>query len=278
VISILKEKGERVAAVPVDFGGAMGLNSRGGLSAAARVMRGRIVSGHQSRGVTFVDPDSAFVDVEVRIGRESVIRPLSFLEGSTRVGARCSIGPSTRIVDSTVADAADVTFSVVRGARIGRGASVGPFASLRPGTVIESGGKAGTFVELKATRVGAGSKVPHLSYMGDATIGRGVNVGAGSITCNYDGYDKHRTVIGDEAFIGSDTMLVAPVKVGRRAWIAAGSAITRDVPPGALAVERSEQRAVRGYDERKRRAHGGRAPGGSGTTGSGERKGGRNGG
>ena len=165
-----------------------------------------------------------------------------------------------------------MTFSVVRGARVDRDATVGPFASLRPGTVIEEGAKAGTFVELKATRVGAGSKVPHLSYMGDATIGRGVNVGAGSITCNYDGYDKRRTVIGDEAFIGSDTMLIAPVTIGRRAWTAAGSAVSKDVPAGALAVERAEQRAVRGYDERKRRAHGGRAPGG------GVAKGGRGGG
>jgi len=263
VISILKQKGERIAAVPIDFGGVMGLNSRGGLSAVTQIMRGRIVEAHMTKGVTFVDPASAFVDVDVRIGRDSVIHPLTFLEGSTRIGSGCSIGPSTRIVDSTVADGAEVGFSVVRGARIGRRVSVGPFASLRPGTLIEEGGKAGSFVELKATRVGRGSKVPHLSYMGDATIGRNVNVGAGSITCNYDGYDKQRTVIGDDAFIGSDTMLVAPVKVGKRAWTAAGSAITKDVPPGALAVERAEQRAVRGFDERKRAAHGGRPPGGS---------------
>jgi bifunctional UDP-N-acetylglucosamine pyrophosphorylase/glucosamine-1-phosphate N-acetyltransferase len=263
VISILKQKGERVAAVPIDFGGVMGLNSRGGLSAVTQVMRGRIVEAHMRKGVTFVDPASAFVDVDVRIGRDSVIHPLTFLEGSTRIGSGCSIGPSTRIVDSTVADDAEVGFSVVLGARIGRRVSVGPFASLRPGTVIEEGGKAGTFVELKATRVGRGSKVPHLSYMGDATIGRDVNVGAGSITCNYDGYEKQRTVIGDDVFIGSDTMLVAPVKVGKRAWTAAGSAITKDVPPGALAVERAEQRVVRGFDERKRAAHGGRPPGGS---------------
>jgi bifunctional UDP-N-acetylglucosamine pyrophosphorylase/glucosamine-1-phosphate N-acetyltransferase len=272
VISLLKAEGERVGAVTLDFGGAMGLNSRGGLADVSRVMRARIVAGHEANGVTFVDPSSAFVDVDVRIGAESVIGALSFLEGATRIGAGCSIGPSTRIVDSSVADGAEVTFSVVRGARVGRGATVGPFASLRPGTVIEEGAKAGTFVELKATRVGAGSKVPHLSYMGDATIGRGVNVGAGSITCNYDGYDKRRTVIGDEAFIGSDTMLIAPVTIGRRAWTAAGSAVSKDVPAGALAVERAEQRAVRGYDERKRRAHGGRAPGG------GVAKGGRGGG
>ncbi len=270
VISLLKAGGERVGAVTMDFGGAMGLNSRGGLADVSRVMRARIVAAHEANGVTFIDPASAFVDIDVRIGAESVVGALTFLEGATRIGAACSVGPSTRIVDSTVADGAEVTFSIVRGSRVGRDASVGPFASLRPGTVIEEGAKAGTFVELKATRVGAGSKVPHLSYMGDATIGRGVNIGAGSITCNYDGYDKRRTVIGDEAFVGSDTMLIAPVTIGRRAWTAAGSAVSKDVPPGALAVERAEQRAVRGYDERKRRAHGGRAPGG------GAGKGGRN--
>jgi bifunctional UDP-N-acetylglucosamine pyrophosphorylase/glucosamine-1-phosphate N-acetyltransferase len=139
---------------------------------------------------------------------------------------------------------------------------VGPYASLRPGTVIEAGGKAGTFVEMKNTKVGPGSKVPHLSYMGDAVIGRHVNVGAGSITCNYDGYEKHRTVIGDESFIGSDTMLVAPVRLGKRAWTGAGSVIGKDVPGGALAVERAEQRTVRGYDDRRRAARDDAPPGG----------------
>jgi len=138
---------------------------------------------------------------------------------------------------------------------------VGPYASLRPGTVIEERGKAGTFVEMKNARVGRGSKVPHLAYVGDARIGRNVNVGAGTITCNYDGYEKHPTVIGDQSFIGSDTMLVAPVKLGKRTWTAAGSAVTQDVPDGALAVERADQRIIRGYDDRQRAAHGGRAPG-----------------
>jgi bifunctional UDP-N-acetylglucosamine pyrophosphorylase/glucosamine-1-phosphate N-acetyltransferase len=160
-----------------------------------------------------------------------------------------------------VADGAEVTFSVARQARIGPRALVGPYASLRPGTVLGEGSKAGTFVEMKNTRVGKGSKVPHLAYMGDATVGRAVNVGAGTITCNYDGYDKHPTVIGDESFIGSDTMLVAPVKLGKRSWTGAGSAITEDVPEGALAVERSNQRVIRGYDDRRRAGHGGRAPG-----------------
>jgi bifunctional UDP-N-acetylglucosamine pyrophosphorylase / glucosamine-1-phosphate N-acetyltransferase len=254
VISILLEKGERVSVVPVDWGGAMGLNSRRGMAAVALVMRDRILEGHMGNGVTFVDPDTAYVDVDVRIGRDTVIHPSTILSGATRIGAGCHIGPSTRIVDSTVGDGAEVQFSVVRGSRIGRGATVGPFASLRPGTVLEEGSKAGTFVEVKASRVGRGSKVPHLTYIGDATIGKDTNVGAGTVTVNYDGFEKHRTTIGDEVHIGSDNMLVAPVRIGNRAWTGAGSVITRDVPPGALAVERAEQRNVPGYDERKRAA------------------------
>lgn len=259
VLAILNEKGETVSAVPVDLGGAMGLNSRGGLAAAARILRARIVQSHMSAGVTFLDPATTFVDVDVRIGADSTIHPLTFLEGTTRVGRGCSIGPAARVVDSVVADGAEVTFSVVRGSRIGRGAAVGPFASLRPGTVLDEGAKAGTFVEIKASRVGRGSKVPHLSYVGDAIIGRGTNVGAATVTVNYDGFAKHATLIGDEVHIGSDTMLVAPVKVGNRAWTGAGSVITRDVPPGALAVERSDQRNVAGYDRRKRAGKAGRA-------------------
>jgi bifunctional UDP-N-acetylglucosamine pyrophosphorylase/glucosamine-1-phosphate N-acetyltransferase len=251
VLSILKEKGERISAVPVDFGGSLGLNSRHGLAAVARVMRRRIVEHHMTEGVTFVDPDTAYVDVEVKIGRDAVIQPFTVLEGQTRIGAACVIGPGTRIVDSTVGDGAEVSFSVVRGARIGARVAVGPYASIRPGTVLEEGAKAGTFVELKATRVGKGSKVPHLSYMGDATIGERANIGAGTITCNYDGFEKHPTVIEDDAFIGSDTMLVAPVQIGRGAVTGAGSAITRDVPPGALAIERAEQRIVPGYARRR---------------------------
>jgi bifunctional UDP-N-acetylglucosamine pyrophosphorylase/glucosamine-1-phosphate N-acetyltransferase len=258
VISILLEKGERVTVVPIDWGGAMGLNSRGGLAAVVGVMRRRILEGHMARGVTFVDPDTTYVDSDVRIGPDTVIQPSTFLQGRTRVGVGCRIGPYVRIVDSTVGDEAEVTFASVLDARVGPRASVGPFASIRPGTVLDEGAKAGTFVEIKASRVGKGSKVPHLSYVGDATLGRDVNIGAGTITANYDGFDKHATIIGDEVHVGSDTMLIAPVKVGKRAWTGAGSVISRDVPAGALAVERSEQRTVLGYDERKRAARSGR--------------------
>jgi bifunctional UDP-N-acetylglucosamine pyrophosphorylase/glucosamine-1-phosphate N-acetyltransferase len=276
VLGVLIEKGERIPVVTADFGGVwVGLNSRATLATLSRMIRARIVDGHMDRGVTFVDPDTAYVDVDVRIGRDTVIHPMTFLHGRTRIGKGASIGPGTRLVDCTVGDGADVAFSVARQSRIGPRALVGPYASLRPGTVLEEGSKAGTFVEMKNTRVGRGSKVPHLAYMGDARIGRGVNVGAGTITCNYDGYEKHPTVIGDEAFVGSDTMLVAPVKLGKRSWTAAGSAITEDVPVGALAVERAKQRVIRGYDDRQRASHQGRAPGSKRHEDPAERKGGR---
>jgi bifunctional UDP-N-acetylglucosamine pyrophosphorylase/glucosamine-1-phosphate N-acetyltransferase len=279
VLAILKDKGETVAAVPVDTGGGLGINSRRSLAQATRIMRRRIVERHMDRGVTFVDPDTAYVGVDVRIGRDTVVHPFTVLEGSTRIGEGCEVGPGARIVDSAVGVGAAVSYSVVRGARIGPRATVGPYASLRPGTVLEEGAKAGTFVELKATRVGRGSRVPHLSYVGDAAIGEGANIGAGTITCNYDGYRKHRTVIEDGAFIGSDTMLVAPVRVGRAAVTGAGSVITRDVPPGALAIERGEQRTVPGYAERRAARAGspgsGRTPGGREAGRRSERRGGR---
>lgn len=270
VLPILKEKGERVAAVPVDVGGSLSINTRRGLAKVVAIMRRRIVERHMDNGVTFEDPQTAYVGIDVRIGPDTVIGASTHLEGDTRIGEGCEIGPQARIVDSRIGDGSSVTFSVVRGSRIGAGASVGPFASLRPGTVIEDGGKAGTFVEVKASRIGKGSKVPHLTYVGDAVIGERANLGAGTVTVNYDGFDKHRTVIGDEAHVGSDTMLVAPVKVGRRAWTGAGSVVTKDVPDGALAVERSEQKVVRGYDERTRARKTGRA-----TESSGKRRGSR---
>jgi bifunctional UDP-N-acetylglucosamine pyrophosphorylase/glucosamine-1-phosphate N-acetyltransferase len=210
-------------------------------------------------GVTMIDPVQTYVDVDVRIGPDTTVLPMTFLEGETRVGRGCEVGPATRIVDSRIEDGAKVTFSVVRASRVGPRASVGPYASIRPGTVIEEYGKAGSFVEVKASRIGKRSKVPHLSYVGDAEIGRDANVGAGTITANYDGFDKHRTVVGDEVRLGSDTILVAPVRVGKRAWTGAGSTITKDVPDGALGVERGEQRNIAGYDARTRARHRGRA-------------------
>ncbi len=251
VLRILMDKGERVSAVLGDFGGWAGVNARDTLATANRVMRERINARHMANGVTIADPSTTHIDVDVRIGPDTVIQPGTFLEGATRIGSGCAVGPLTRIADSRVQDGATIQFSVVRESRVGKGATVGPYAHLRPGTVLKAGAKAGSFVEIKASEVGPGSKVPHLAYVGDTTIGRGANVGAGTVTVNYDGYRKHRTNIGDDVRIGSDTMLVAPVRIGKGAVTGAGSVITKDIPPGALAVERSEQRTVKGYRKRK---------------------------
>jgi bifunctional UDP-N-acetylglucosamine pyrophosphorylase/glucosamine-1-phosphate N-acetyltransferase len=252
-LGILREKGERIVVQQVDNGGSVGTNSRAELAAAAAVMRRRVNEELMDRGVTLVDPDRTYVDASVTVGPDTVIHPLTFLEGDTTIGRDCVIGPSTRIVDSTIGDAVEIQFSVVRESTIGSRVTVGPYAHLRPGTEMGEGAKAGTFVEIKKSTVGRGSKVPHLAYVGDAEIGKDANIGAGTITCNYDGFEKHRTVIEDGAFIGSDTMLVAPVKIGKEAVTGAGSAITKDVPPGALAIERSEQKIVEGYAKRRRK-------------------------
>ena len=254
-VSILLRSGERVEAVLCDTGGTLGLNSRGGLAAVIAVVRGRINGKHLDSGVTLLDPGATYIDVEVRIGRDSTIYPNALLEGSTVIGRDCAIGPSVRIADSSIGDRSTVQFAVILGSTVGKDVAVGPFVRMRPGVEMADGSKAGAFVDLKAARVGRGSKVPHLSYVGDADLGEDVNVGAGTVTINYDGYAKHRTVIEDGARIGSDTMLVAPVRVGRDAVTGAGSVITKDVPPGSLAVERTEQRNVPGYRERKDAEH-----------------------
>ncbi len=231
-----------------------GVNDRAALAAAGTVLRRRVLTRLMLDGVTVPDPSTTYVDATVTVAADAVVLPSTHLEGRTRVGRGATVGPGCRLVDTVVEDGATITYSVALGASIGPHATVGPFGYLRPGTRLEQGAKAGTFVEIKNSTVGQDSKVPHLSYVGDATIGRGANIGAATVTVNYDGYAKHRTVIGDGARIGSDTMLVAPVTVGADAWTGAGSVITRDVPDGALAVERSEQRVVEGYAQRRRRA------------------------
>ena len=250
VPGILREKGERILVHLVDNGGSVGGNSRAELAHAADVMRRRINDAHMDRGVTIVDPETVHIEPAVRIERDAIIMPFTFLEGDTRIGSGAVVGPSVRLIDTSVGRGAEIQFAVARGARIGPRVSVGPFASLRPGTVLHEASKAGTFVELKNSHVGRGSKVPHLSYVGDAIIGRDANIGAGTVTVNYDGFAKHRTVVGDGAKVGSDTMLVAPVRVGKRAYTGAGSVITEDVPTGALGIERSPQVNVPGYATR----------------------------
>ena len=253
LVPLVLAGGGRVATAEGPATEARGVNDRVELAVAEAALRRRLLERLMLAGVTVVDPATTFVDADVEVGQDSVLAPLTFLEAGTRVGARCRLGPNVRLVGCSVGDDATVTQTVAISSTIGAGAVVGPFVSLRPGSDLREGSKAGTFVEIKNSTVGPGSKVPHLSYVGDADIGAGVNVGAGTVFVNYDGVDKHRTTVGDGAFIGSDTMLVAPVTVGNGAQTAAGSTITKDVPPDALAIERSDQRTIEGWAARRRR-------------------------
>ena len=235
-IGLLLADGRNVSSHETESYEGDGVNSRAQLAKAGENLRRLAAERWMDEGVTIVDPASTFIDPTVTIARDAVIQPFTFLEGTTTVGAGAEVGPQCRIIDSSIAAGANVTFAVVRESVIGENASVGPFASLRPGTTLEAGSRAGTFVETKKTTIGENSKANHLAYLGDATIGKGVNVGAGTITCNWDGTAKHETVIDDDAYIGSDTMLVAPTHIGKRAATGAGSVVRGDVPDDALAV------------------------------------------
>src|ERR687894_2947543 len=228
------------------------VNDRSQLARAEAILRRRILDAHMRAGVTVRDPVSTHIEASVQIGRDTVILPGTFLRGETRVGADCVIGPSTDLQDTLVGGGALVEHSVGRGAEVGDGASVGPYSFLRPGTVLEAGVKVGAYCEVKNSLVGAGSKVPHLSYVGDAQIGAGANLGAGTITANYDGETKSRTMVGDGAFTGVNTNLIAPVTVGEDAYTGAGSVVNKDVPAGKLAVG-APARAIRESPQRRRK-------------------------
>ncbi len=232
-----------------------GINSRRELAEVSIVVRQKKNEELMAAGVTIIDPSNTYIDPDVEIGADTVIHPGVVIEGQTRIGVACEIQAYVRITDSDIADRVTINnFCLIVGARVADGASIGPFAHLRPDTVVGQGAKVGNFVELKKTTLGPGSKANHLSYLGDATIGANVNVGAGTITCNYDGVRKHETVIEDGAFIGSDTQLIAPVRVGKGAYVAAGSSITKDVPTGSLGIARGRQSNVEGWVERKKAA------------------------
>jgi bifunctional UDP-N-acetylglucosamine pyrophosphorylase/glucosamine-1-phosphate N-acetyltransferase len=253
VVSLLREDGLAVEALSSDDPDEThGVNSRVQLAEVGRVLQRRINERHMLAGVTMTDPGLVWVGPRVTIGIDVTLEPMTFLFGETSIGDDCRIGPDSRLVDVTVGPGSVVDSSIVEGATLGANVRVGPRAYVRPGTVLADGAKVGTSVEVKNARIGAGSKVPHLSYIGDAEVGEGVNIGAGTITCNYDGRRKHTTVIGDGAFIGSDTMLIAPVRIGKGAVTGAGSSIAHDVPDDALAVERSEQRTIEGWAARTR--------------------------
>jgi bifunctional UDP-N-acetylglucosamine pyrophosphorylase/glucosamine-1-phosphate N-acetyltransferase len=228
----------------------LGVNTRVDLARVRALAQARIHREHGLAGVTIVDPLSTLIEAEVEIGRDTVIEPSTFLRGATRVGERCTIGPLTTLVDTQAGDEARVVHSYLHEAVLGAGALVGPFAYLRPGARLHDRAKAGTFVEIKNSDVGEGTKIPHLSYIGDTDIGPGSNVGAGTITANYDGANKHRTTIGSGVRVSVHTSLVAPVTLGDGAYTGAGSVITDDVPPGALGIARERQHNVEGYAER----------------------------
>jgi bifunctional UDP-N-acetylglucosamine pyrophosphorylase / glucosamine-1-phosphate N-acetyltransferase len=251
VLPLLRADGKLIAAhVVTDATLALGVNSRVDLAHVRALAQARIQRAHALAGVTIVDPQSTLVEAGVEIGRDTLIEPSTFLRGGTRIGERCTIGPLSTLIDTTVGDETRVVHSYLDGAELGSGVSVGPFAYLRPNARLRDRAKAGTFVEIKNSEVGEGTKVPHLSYIGDADIGAGSNVGAGTITANYDGANKHRTTIGSGVKVSVHTSFVAPVTVGDGSYTGAGSVITEDVPPGALGIARARQRNVEGYAER----------------------------
>lgn len=252
VVAIARDRGAAVGATIVDAELVAGVNDRVQLAEVSGVLRRRRLEELGRDGVTILDPDSTWIDVDVQVGRDTVVLPNTMLEHGTVVGEGCEIGPNTRLLRTEVADGATVQMSFCDEAVVGPGATVGPFAHLRPGTVMGPSSKAGAFTQLKKATLGEGAKVPHLAYVGDAEIGARANLACGVITVNYDGQEKHRTVVGEDAFVGCDTALVAPVTVGNRAYIGAGSVITDDVPADALAIARSRQTVKEGWAAERR--------------------------
>ena len=253
VLQICRESGRAVVALTCeDANECLGVNSRAQLAAATAQLKARINAAHLAAGVTMWDPEQVWIGPDVAIERDVELWPQTYLLGATSVGEGSVIGPNTRLTDTVVGRGCRVDETVAVQARIDDGATTGPRAYLRPGAHLCEGAKAGTHVEIKKSTVGPRSKVPHLSYIGDATIGADVNIGAGSITCNYDGARKWPTTIGDGAFIGSDTMMVAPVNIGAGAVVGASSCVTRDVPADALALERSDQQEIPGWAAHRR--------------------------
>ncbi len=252
VFATLREAGQAVAAhLAEDFAVTMGVNNRAELAEAEAEARRRILERHMLAGVTVVDPGTTWIDAGVEIAADARIEPGTSLRGATAVGAGSTVGPLSTLIDTRLGENVAVPHSYLVECDVLDGCSVGPFAYLRPGARLEDGAKAGTFVEVKNSTLGAGAKVPHLAYVGDADVGEGSNLGAGTITANYDGFRKHRTTIGARVRVGVDTMLIAPVEVGDAAYTGAGAVIKKDVPEGALAVSENDQRNIEGYSKRK---------------------------
>ena len=254
LVAIYRQRGSIVETVTVSNPDEIrGINSRIELAAVSRIVRDKKTAELMASGVTIEDPATAYVDTSVTIGTDTILHPGVSLEGQTRIGAGCEIHSGARIVDSHIGDRVTIlNHCVITNATIADDVSIGPFAHLRNHADVRAKAKVGNFVELKKTVLGAGSKAGHLAYLGDATIGVGVNIGAGTITCNYDGVNKHQTVIEDGAFVGSDSQLVAPVTIGKGAYVGSGSTIRTSVPPGALAVSTAKQRNIEGWVEKKK--------------------------
>jgi bifunctional UDP-N-acetylglucosamine pyrophosphorylase/glucosamine-1-phosphate N-acetyltransferase len=255
LVEIAVKRGNRVEAYPLATEEELiGINTRAELSLAIRYLRDSIVREWMERGVTFYDPSTVWISPKVSIGEDTVIYPNVFLEGETKIGENCTIYQGVRLKNCIIEDNVEIKdCTVAENTHIMEGSKIGPFAHLRPETVVGRNCKIGNFVEVKKTTIGDGSKASHLSYLGDAQIGRNVNIGAGTITCNYDGQKKHKTIIEDNVFIGSDTQLVAPVKINRDAYVGAGSTITKEVPEGSLAISRTPQKNIEDWAKRRRR-------------------------
>ncbi len=253
VLAVMRGRGERVSAhIAEDTAVNLGVNNRVDLAAVEAEARHRILEGHMLAGVTIVDPASTWIDADVSIGADARIEPGTSLRGVTEIGPGAVIGPHSTVINSGIGTGSRILHSHLDLCEVMDDCQVGPFAYLRPGAQLEDGSKAGTFVEIKNSVIGTGAKVPHLSYVGDADIGEGANLGAGTITANYDGKLKHRTVVGPGARVGVDTMLVAPVEIGADAYTGAGSVIRENVPPRSLAVSRGDQRTIEEYADRRK--------------------------
>jgi len=251
VIGILKNDGEKVGAVSIPFEETMGINSRVQLAEAEGFMRRRINLKHMENGVTLINPDNTYIDIDVEIGNDTIIYPGNVLQGKTVIGKGCILYPNSRIEDSIIENDVTIQSSVILGSAIGEDTTIGPFAYIRPESIIGKSARIGDFVEIKKSNIGDRTKVSHLTYIGDAEVGTGCNFGCGTVVVNYDGKSKNKTIIGNNSFIGCNTNLVAPVKVNDDTYIAAGSTITEEVPEGALAIGRAKQVNKEGWVEKK---------------------------
>lgn len=250
-IGILKEEGKKVGAVVTEYEDTIGVNSRAQLAEAEEILRTRINGVHLVNGVTLIDPKSTYIGADVVIGKDTILYPNTILEGNTKIGERCTILQNSRISNSVIENGATIEASVVLDSKVGENTSVGPFAYIRPESSIGNNVKIGDFVEVKKSTIGDETKVAHLTYIGDAEVGSGCNFGCGTVVVNYDGKEKNKTIIGNHSFIGCNTNLVSPVKVGDNTYIAAGSTITNEVAEGDLAVARAKQRNIKGWVEKK---------------------------